>query len=233
MRDGPGLASSVRGMPCCPPEVPGRAHRLAARRASLHHRDLTTHPGAGIRDRFARSRVITLSRLEKVKDVLCARRRPKSQEMVIRITEGPTAANRHEAKVPNLRKDHCPVLPLPVSIQPRGARGTGRVLNHSVVPASERPSVSRGLAGHPPLCTRQSCAFTLRGNRGRSPQAAMRRYMVLPPDFHAQPWGQARCLQPPIRRTLATPEEAKVPGVSLTGRPTLEQRGADSAGRWR
>jgi hypothetical protein len=65
---------------------------VAARRASLHHRDLTTHPGAGVLDRFAWSWVIRLSRLEEVKDVLCARRRPKSKEMVIRISEGPTAA---------------------------------------------------------------------------------------------------------------------------------------------
>jgi hypothetical protein len=106
VRDGRGLASSVRGMPCCPSKVSGRAHCMAARRASLHHRDLTTHPGAGVLDRFAWSWVIRLSRLEKVKDVLCARRRPKSEEMVIRISEGPTAANRHEARVPNLRKDH-------------------------------------------------------------------------------------------------------------------------------
>jgi hypothetical protein len=79
---------------------------MTARRASLHHRDLTPHPGAGVPDRFAWSRVIRLSRLEKVKDVLCARRRPKSEEMVIRISEGPAAADRHEARVPNLRKDH-------------------------------------------------------------------------------------------------------------------------------
>jgi hypothetical protein len=53
--DGPGLASSVRGTPCCPAQVPGRAHCMATRRASLHHLDLTTHPGAGVLDRFTRS----------------------------------------------------------------------------------------------------------------------------------------------------------------------------------
>jgi len=118
--DDPGLASSVCGMPCCAAKVSGRAHRMAARCPSLHHRDLTTHPGAGVLDRFAWSRVIRLSRLEKVEDVLCARGRPKSEEMVIRISEGPTAANRHEAKVPNLRKDHWLGLSLPLSVQPSG-----------------------------------------------------------------------------------------------------------------
>jgi hypothetical protein len=32
--------------------------------------------------------------------------RPKSEEMVIRISEGPTAASRHEARIPDLSEDH-------------------------------------------------------------------------------------------------------------------------------
>jgi hypothetical protein len=106
VRDGPGLASSVRGVPCCPTQVSGRAHCMAARRASLGHLDLATHPGACMLDRLTRPWVLRLSRLEEVKDVLCARRRPKSEEMVIRISEGPAAADRHEARVPDLREDH-------------------------------------------------------------------------------------------------------------------------------
>src|SRR2546429_8798727 len=61
--DGPRLAGSVPGMPCCPTQVSGRAHCMAARRASLHHRDLTTHPGAGVLDRFTWSWVLGLNRL--------------------------------------------------------------------------------------------------------------------------------------------------------------------------
>jgi hypothetical protein len=79
---------------------------VAARGASLGHRDLTTHPGAGVVDRLARPEVLGPSRLEEVEDVLCARCRPQSEEMVIRISEGPTAADRHEARVPDLREDH-------------------------------------------------------------------------------------------------------------------------------
>ena len=88
MCDGPGLAGRVRGMPCCSTQVSGRAHCLAARCASLGHRDLATYPGAGMLDRLTRSWVLRLGRLEKVKDVLRARRRPKSEELVIRIGEG-------------------------------------------------------------------------------------------------------------------------------------------------
>jgi hypothetical protein len=79
---------------------------MAARRASLGHLDLATDPGAGILDRLTRPWVLRLSRLEEVKDVLGARCRPKSEEMVIRISEDPTAADRHEARVPDLRQDH-------------------------------------------------------------------------------------------------------------------------------
>jgi hypothetical protein len=106
VRDGPGLARSVCGMPCCSTQVSGRAHCMAARRASLHHLDLPTRPSAGMLDRLTRSWVLRLRRLEKVKNVLCARRRPESEEMVIRIGEGPTAADRHEASVTDLREDH-------------------------------------------------------------------------------------------------------------------------------
>jgi hypothetical protein len=104
--DGPGLASSVRSMPCCPMQVSGRSHCMAARSASLGHLDLATHPGAGMLDRLTRPWVLRLSRLEEVKDVLRARCRPKSEEMVIRISEGPTAADRHQARVPDLGEDH-------------------------------------------------------------------------------------------------------------------------------
>ena len=136
--DDPGPASSGRGMPCRPSKVSGRAHGMAARRASLHHRDLTAHPGAGLPDRLAWSRVIRLSRLEKGKHVLCTRRRPKSQEMVNRISEGPTATNRHQARVPDIRKDHRLGAPA-VRVRPTpGRQGDRPLLNRSVVPASGR-----------------------------------------------------------------------------------------------
>ena len=84
-----------------PHAAPGRAHRMAPPAAqSLHHRDLTTHPGAGLLDRLTRPRVLWLSRLEEVKDVLRARGGPQSKETVIGIGERPTTADRHEAWVP-------------------------------------------------------------------------------------------------------------------------------------
>jgi hypothetical protein len=106
MCDDPGLASSVCGMPCCPAQVSGRAHRMPPRRASPPHRDLATHPGASMLDRLARPWVPRPNQLEQVKDVLRARCRPQSEQMVIWISEGPTAADRHEARVPDLREDH-------------------------------------------------------------------------------------------------------------------------------
>jgi hypothetical protein len=51
-----------------PTQVSGRTQRMAARRASLGHLHLATHPGAGMLDRLTRSWVLRLSRLEEVKD---------------------------------------------------------------------------------------------------------------------------------------------------------------------
>ena len=44
-------------------------------------------------DRLTRPWVLGLSRLEEVKDVLRARCRPEGEEVVIRISEAPTAAD--------------------------------------------------------------------------------------------------------------------------------------------
>ena len=83
VRDGRGLAGGVRGMPCRPAQVSGGGVCVARRGASLRHGDRATHPGAGLLDRLARSPVRRLSRLEEVKDVLRARRRPQGEELVI------------------------------------------------------------------------------------------------------------------------------------------------------
>jgi len=83
VRDDPRLAGRIRGRPCRPTQVSGRAHCLAARRPSLHHRDLAAHPSAGMLDRLSRTWVLGLSRLEQVKDVLRARGRPKREEMMV------------------------------------------------------------------------------------------------------------------------------------------------------
>src|SRR5262249_7651121 len=125
--DGRGLAGSVRGMPCCPTQLSGRGHCMAGRRASLGHRDLATHPGAGPLDRLTRSRVLRLSRLEEVKDVLRARCRPQGEELVIRIGERPTAADRHETRVAVFREDHTSTPSgriCPTSSTTRAVRGS-------------------------------------------------------------------------------------------------------------
>jgi hypothetical protein len=79
---------------------------MSARRAGLHHLDLATHPGPGLLDRMPRSRVTGPHGLEETKDVFRTRGGPQRQEAVIVVREGPTAADRHEAWVPDLRKDH-------------------------------------------------------------------------------------------------------------------------------
>jgi hypothetical protein len=87
--DSRGLASSVRGMPCRPSQVSRRGVRVAGRRACLRHRALAPHPGADLRDRLPRPRILRPSRLEEIKNVLRARCRPQGEELVIRIGEDP------------------------------------------------------------------------------------------------------------------------------------------------
>jgi hypothetical protein len=104
--DGPGLPCSVRRMTCSTTQIPGRAHRLTARRTSLHHRDLATHPGACVLDRPTRSGVVRSDRFKEGKDVLRARGRPQGEKVVIRLGESATAADRHETRVPHFWQDH-------------------------------------------------------------------------------------------------------------------------------
>src|SRR5438132_3251838 len=86
------LAGGVRGMAWRPTQISGRGHCMASCRACLGHGDLAARPGAPEFDRATRSRVLGPSRLEEVQDVFRARCRPQGEEMVIRISEAPTAA---------------------------------------------------------------------------------------------------------------------------------------------
>jgi hypothetical protein len=79
---------------------------MAARRPRLGHRDLAPRPGTGLLNRLTRSWIVRLSGLEEIKDVLRARRRPQGEEMVICVSESPTAADRHKTRVAVFRQDH-------------------------------------------------------------------------------------------------------------------------------
>src|SRR5919198_2758533 len=106
MGDGRGLASGVRGVPCNPTQVSGRTHRVAPGCTRFHHLDLATHPGTGMLDRMTRSWVPGSNRLEAAEDVLRAGGGPESEELVIRVLESPTTADRYEARIPDSREDH-------------------------------------------------------------------------------------------------------------------------------
>jgi len=118
VRNSSSLARSVGGMPSRPTQISRRTHRMTARRTRLHHLHLATHPGAGMLDRLTRSWVRWLSRLEEFENVLGARCRPQSEKVMIRVGEGPTAADRHEARVSHFREDHRVRCLLPTRGQP-------------------------------------------------------------------------------------------------------------------
>ena len=100
------LAGSVCGVPSGSAQLSGRSHGMATCRAGPGHRDLASRPGTGLLDGLTRSWVLRLSRLEEDEDVLRARCRPQGEEMVIRIDESSTAADRHETRVAVFREDH-------------------------------------------------------------------------------------------------------------------------------
>jgi hypothetical protein len=106
MGNGRGVARGVRGVPCSPTQVPGCTHRVAPGCTRFHHLDLATHPGARMLDRMTRSWVPGSNRLEEAQDVLRAGGSPESEELVIRVLESPTTADRYEARIPDSREDH-------------------------------------------------------------------------------------------------------------------------------
>jgi hypothetical protein len=145
----PGDRSRDQGAPRQGPRSGGEAMALDA----AVRPDPAPHPGASVLDRLTRSCVLRLSRLEQVKDVLRARGRPKSEELVIRIGEGPTAADRHSARVSDLRENHGWKLVSPAFAQDPwgGARPpvSLRLAEASVIPTKDetlgaRPSRERG-----------------------------------------------------------------------------------------
>ena len=95
VRDACGLTGCVRSEPGGAAQIPGRTHGMTARRASLHHPDLATHPGPRMLDRLAWSRILRSSRLEEVQHVLGTGRGPQREELVIGIGERAATADRH------------------------------------------------------------------------------------------------------------------------------------------
>lgn len=59
-------------------------------------------------NRLARPRILGPGRLEEPKDVLRTGGGPQREETVIRISESPTTADRHEPRIAHLRENHAP-----------------------------------------------------------------------------------------------------------------------------
>ena len=61
-------------------------------------------------DRHPRPWIVGSSRLEQREDVLSARCRPESEQLVMLVGERPATTDRHEPGVSNFREDHRPQL---------------------------------------------------------------------------------------------------------------------------
>ena len=122
-----GLAGSVRGMPCCPIQVPGRSVGVAGRRAGLCPRDLAPRPGTPEVDRPSWTVVLRPCPLEVVQHVLRAVGRPHREQVMIVVLEGPAATHGDEPRVPDLGGDHQAAYLAPLSAKGRHRRpGSGR-----------------------------------------------------------------------------------------------------------
>lgn len=77
-------------------------------------------------NRPTRPRVVALTRLEQVENVLGAQSRPQRQEMMVGVGEGPTATNSRQARVLDLRKNHDE-LPIADPAEGGGEVGMARV----------------------------------------------------------------------------------------------------------
>jgi hypothetical protein len=87
-------------------QVPGRAHRVTARRSGLHHRGIPARRGRGGFDRPAWSGVLGSDRLDEGEDMLGAVGCPQGEQMVVFVGERSAAADRHQAGVADRREDH-------------------------------------------------------------------------------------------------------------------------------
>ena len=101
-----GLAGSVRGMPCCATQVPGRGVCMAGRRAGLSPRDLTPRPGTPEVNRPTWTVVLRPYLLEVVQHVLGAVSRPHREKTMIVVLEDPAATHGDESRIPDLGEDH-------------------------------------------------------------------------------------------------------------------------------
>ncbi len=144
-----GLAGSVRGMPCCPTQVPGRGLCMAGRRAGLPPRDLAPRPGTPEVDRPSWPVVLRPCLLEVVEHVLRAVGRPHRQQAMIVVLEAAAATHGDEPRIPDLGEDHQ--LPISLSCPPtvagpapraardgRSRRGSRRRSSRSSPAASQR-----------------------------------------------------------------------------------------------
>ena len=100
------LSGGVRGVACRSAQVSGRAHRLTAGRAGLHHLHFAVRPCASVFDGFARSSIVRPLCLEEVQYMLGARGRPQCEKPMIRVGEGPSPPDGHKSRVTVLRQDH-------------------------------------------------------------------------------------------------------------------------------
>jgi hypothetical protein len=106
VRDNCSLTGGIRGMPSGTTKPACRTHRVPTRRTRLRHPDLAARPRPDLFDRLARTCIRGPHRLEQVENVLCTFGRPQGEQSMVVVRERPATADRDEARIAVLGKDH-------------------------------------------------------------------------------------------------------------------------------
>ena len=102
-----GLTGSMRRLACGPAEVSRGGVGVASGIACLGHGDLASNPRPGLLDGPAGALVSRPNLLEEMQHVLSAIGRPKCEQVVVGVSQGPASTQGDEPGVSNLTEDHC------------------------------------------------------------------------------------------------------------------------------
>src|SRR5690349_24316427 len=93
-------------MACRSSQIPGRPHRVAARRASLGHPDLAACPSAGLLNGVPRTLLFGLHFLKEVQHMLRTVGCPECKQLVMAIAQGAATTNSDQSGIAQCRENH-------------------------------------------------------------------------------------------------------------------------------
>jgi len=106
------LTGGIGRIPRRPLQGAGRTHCVSTACPSVHHPHFSTSPRARRVDRVPWASIRWLAVLEEMQYVFRALGSPQRQELMIRISQRPATADRDQARVADLGKNHAISVPV-------------------------------------------------------------------------------------------------------------------------